>query len=92
MSAPDLPAEKLRLREAMDVLRQRLPADATALVMAGNHLWSAQDIWNPQPLALIHLALSLLEQAADLLPEDCPVPEYVRYEASVLRGMLGYDG
>ena len=92
MSAPEPLAKKLRLREAMEVLRQGLPADATALVMVGNHLWSAQDIWNPQPRALLRLALSLLEQAADLLPEDCPVPEYVRYEASVLRGMLGYDG
>jgi len=92
VSAPEPLAKKLRLREAMEVLRQGLPADATALVMVGNHLWSAQDIWNPQPRALLRLALSLLEQAADLLPEDCPVPEYVRYEASVLRGMLGYDG
>ena len=92
MSAPEPLAEKLRLREAMEVLRQGLPADATALVMVGNHLWSAQDIWNPQPRALLRLALSLFEQAAELLPEDCPVPEDVKYEAAVLRDMLGYDG
>ena len=92
MSAPEPLAEKLRLRGAMEVLRQNLPADAMALVMVGNHLWSAQDIWRPQPFAMLHLALSLFEQAAELLPEDCPVPEDVKYEASVLRDMLGDDG
>jgi hypothetical protein len=92
VSAPEKLAERVRLREAMEVLRQGLPPDAMALVMVGNHLWSAQDIWHPQPRAMLHLALSLLEQATELLPEDCPVPEAVKYEASVLRGMLGYDG
>jgi len=92
VSAPEKLAERVRLREAMAVLRQGLPADAMALVMVGNHLWSAQDICAPEPRALVHLALILLEQAAELLPEDCPVPEDVKYEASVLRDMLGYDG
>jgi hypothetical protein len=92
VSAPEKRAERVRLREAMEVLRQGLPADAMALVMVGNDLWSAQDIWDPQPRALIHLAQSLLEQAADLLPEGSALREDAEYAASVLPDRFGDDG
>jgi len=92
VSAPEPLAEKLRLREAMEVLRQGLPADAMALVMVGNHLWSAQDIWDPQPRALINLAQSLLEQAAELLPEGSALREDVEYAAATLPDRFGDDG
>jgi hypothetical protein len=92
VSAPEKLAERVRLREAMAVLRQGLPADAMALVMAGNHLWSAQDIWHPQPRALINLAQSLLEQAAELLPEGSALREDAEYAAATLPDRFGNDG
>jgi hypothetical protein len=91
VSAPKPVATKVLLREAMEVLRQGLPADAMALVMAGNHLWSAQDIWHPQPRALIYLAQSLLEQAAELLPEGSALREDAEYAAAMLPDRFGDD-
>jgi hypothetical protein len=90
-NAPEPLAEKVRLREAMAVLRQGLPADAMALVMAGNHLWSVMDIWDPRPLALIHLAQNLLEQAAELLPEGTAQREDAEYSAAMLQDRFGDD-
>jgi hypothetical protein len=69
---------------ASDALRPVLPRDVMALVVVGNRLWMRQDLLQPQPLALLHLAQSLIEQAAEMLPEGDPLREQAEYAASQL--------
>jgi hypothetical protein len=74
---------------AFDALRPVLPRDVMALVAVGNRLWMRQDLLHPQPLALLHLAQSLIEQAAEMLPEGDPMREQAEYAAAQLPDRFG---
>lgn len=69
---------------ASEALRPVLPRDVMALVAVGNRLWARQDLMHPDPLALLHLAQSLIEQAAEMLPEGDPLREQAEYAAAQL--------
>lgn len=67
--------------QALEALRAALPQGTMALVVVGNHLWMQQNALDPAPLPLLHLAQSLIEQAADMLPEGSPLREQAEYAA-----------
>lgn len=70
--------------QALDALRSALPPRTMALVVVGNHLWMQQNTLHPAPLPLLHLAQSLIEQAAEMLPEGSPLREQAEYAAAQL--------
>lgn len=70
--------------QALRALEPALPPGTMALVVVGNRLWMQQNTLYPAPLPLLHLAQSLIEQAADLLPEGSPLREQAEYAAGQL--------
>lgn len=78
------PAVQQAMRQSMDRLQAVVPAGMTALVMVGNALTTRQALLQPEPRALLACARSLLEQAAELLPDTSALRARAEYAATQL--------